>query len=231
MGARNNPKRDKLVESARKLAAAAETRHLDPGILFGHASSDDLEAYTSEMLAAASEHAAAELDAWDGTSARVTIAPVDAVEPGGIPVSVLSVTDRNMPFLYDSVMGEVTSTHRDISIAVHPILVKQEDGRFGAFDPERDGDKSKGVSHIQLHLSPVTTAQAGELIRRVETVLQQVHASIADWKPMLSLLDSAMDELKAYQAGRRKADRDETLAFLEWLRRDNFTFQIGRAHV
>ncbi len=231
MGARNHPKRDKLVENARKIAQASESRHLDPGILFGHASNDDLEAFGAEMLAEAARHAASEIDQWTGDEARVTIAPVEKVEPEGIPVSVLSVTDRNMPFLYDSVMGEVTSTHRDIFLAVHPIVVKAEDGTLTAFDPDRDGDKSRAISHIQLHLAPVTPAQAGELVKRVEMVLQQVHNAIADWKPMLSLLDSAMDELKTHQPGRRKAERDETLAFLEWLRRDNFTFLGMREYI
>ena len=128
MGARNNPKRDKLIDNARKIALAAERRHIDPGILFGHASGDDLEAYSAEMLAQSAIHAADEMDAWDGETARVTIAAVEHVQPFGEPVSVLSVTGRNMPFLYDSVMGEVTSTHRDIYLAVHPILMRREEG-------------------------------------------------------------------------------------------------------
>jgi glutamate dehydrogenase len=231
MGARNNPKRDKLVENARKVALAAESRHLDPGLLFGHASNDDLETYTAEMLAHAAIHAAGELDAWDGETARVTVASVEHVEPEGIPVSVLSVTDRNMPFLYDSVMGEVTSTNRDIFLAVHPILTRRDDGAFGPFMPDEGDDKARAVSHIQLHLAPVTPAQAEDLVRRVEGVLAQVHVAISDWQPMLALLDGAVEDLKAYQPGRRKADRDETLAFLEWLRRDNFTFLGMREYI
>ena len=51
MAARNNPKREKQIESARKIAAATGEAHLDPEILFGRASNDDLELYTPEMLA------------------------------------------------------------------------------------------------------------------------------------------------------------------------------------
>ena len=231
MGARNNPKRDKLIDNARKIAFAAERRHIDPGILFGHASGDDLEAYSAEMLAQSAIHAAGEMDAWDGETARVTIAAVEHVQPFGVPVSVLSVTGRNMPFLYDSVMGEVTSTHRDIYLAVHPILMRREEGVISAFSPDEGDDKTRSISHIQLHLATVTPAQAADLIRRVEIVLQQVRDAIADWKPMLALLDGAMAELQAHQAGRRKGDRDETLAFLEWLRRDNFTFLGMREYI
>ena len=54
---------------------------------------------------------------------------VEGIEPGGQACSVLSVTDRNQPFLFDSVMGELTSTHRDIFLVVHPIFV---------IEPEKD---------------------------------------------------------------------------------------------
>nr|WP_316650959.1 NAD-glutamate dehydrogenase [uncultured Gellertiella sp.] len=231
MGARNNPKRDKLIDTARKVALAAESRHLDPGILFGHASNDDLDIYSAEMLAQAAIHAAAEIAAFDGVTARVTIGAVETIEPDGVPVSVLSVTDCNMPFLYDSVMGEVTSTNRDIYLAVHPIISAHEDGTLGEFDPEEGEGNSRAISHIQLHLAPVTAAQGMELVKRVEMVLAQVHGAITDWKPMLALLDTAVAELQAHQPGRRKMERDETLDFLEWLRLDNFTFLGMREYI
>ena len=50
----------------------------------------------------------------------ISVETVDGIAPNGGDVSVLSVTDRNMPFLYDSIMGEVTSTHRDILLADAP---------------------------------------------------------------------------------------------------------------
>src|SRR5690242_9973310 len=128
MAARNNPKREKQIESARKIAAATGEPHLDPEILFGRASGDDLELYTPEMLALSAVHSAAEIAAWSGKTPRVSIDTVADVTPDGIAVSILSVTDHNKPFLYESVMGEVTSTYRDICMAVHPILIL-EDGK------------------------------------------------------------------------------------------------------
>lgn len=99
MAARNNPKREKQIESARKIAKATGETHLDPEILFGRASNDDLELYTPEMLALSAVHSAKELDAWNGKAPRVGIDTIAGVTPGSIAVSVLSVTDQNMPFL------------------------------------------------------------------------------------------------------------------------------------
>ncbi|MGO8147939.1 hypothetical protein AB9F42_34605, partial [Rhizobium leguminosarum] len=53
MAARNNPKREKQIESARKIAKATGEAHLDPEILFVRASNDDLELYTPGNAAGA----------------------------------------------------------------------------------------------------------------------------------------------------------------------------------
>jgi len=227
--ARTNPKREKLIEAAAKVASASGKSFLDPRILFGQASNDDLARYSAEMLALASIHTADELDKWSG-DARVSVAPIDGVTPEGIAVSVLSITDRNMPFLYESVMGEVTSSYRDVSMAVHPILPLQEDGR-PALKAAANSDAGKRLSHIQLHLAPLTEEQAEALAARVRTVLEQTHLAVGDWQPMLAKLDTVIEELAVHSAGRRAADRDEALAFLSWLRDDNFTFLGMRDYV
>ena len=217
-------KRDKRIDSARKIAEAAGDRSLDPEILFKRASKDDLEAYTPEMMALVAAHARNEIRAWDGGKPRVSIDTLPGVTPGGSPVSVIAVTEHNMPFLYDSIMGEVTSTHRDIHLAVHPILVVQPGKPITLFDPDEDVDPAHRISHIQIHLSELTPAEARELARRVGEVLDQVHQAVQDWPEMTALLDQAMHEMETHDAGRRKGDQDEALAFLRWLRDNNFTF-------
>ncbi|MFK0334151.1 NAD-glutamate dehydrogenase [Rhizobium sp. NPDC090275] len=231
MAARNNPKREKQIESANKIATAMGEHYLAPDILFGRASGDDLESYTPEMLAISAVHCAAELAAWTGNAPRVTITSLDNVEPDGVAVSVLSVTDHNMPFLYESVMGEVTSSYRDLFMAVHPILVMQPGRPPELYSPDMPGEPANRVSHIQLHLAPLTPAQSADLIERIEIVLEQVRLSVSDWKPMLDKLGTAIDELSSRNVGRRKADRDEAVAFLTWLRDANFTLLGMREYV
>ncbi|WP_368517051.1 NAD-glutamate dehydrogenase [Rhizobium sp.] len=232
MAPKTNPKREKQIEAARKIAAAAGEAHLDPEILFGRASNDDMELYSPEMLALAATHAAKELAAWSGTSPRVSIEQVAGIEPDGVAVSILSITDHNMPFLYESIMGEVTSSYRDLYMAIHPILVVEKGKQPSLYSADQPSDPAHRVSHIQLHLSPLTTAQATDLTKRIQTVLDQTHLAVSDWKPMLSRLDTVISELSTYEAaGRRKNDRDEALAFLAWLRDGNFTFLGMREYV
>ncbi|SIR21784.1 glutamate dehydrogenase [Rhizobium sp. RU35A] len=231
MPGKKNPKREKQIELARAALPEGGGLALDPEILFGRASPDDILAYTPEMLVASALHAGRELEAWAGDAPRITIVPVEGVAPNGVAVSVLTVIDRDMPFLFDSIMGEVTASHRDITLAVHPILDVQAGRRPSLYSHERSDAGSRHVSFVQIHLNPLSEEQAGALIERLRQVLDRVHSAISDWRPMLDLLDAAVSELPANGGGRRKGDREEAVSFLTWLRNGNFIFLGMREYV
>ncbi|MET0171731.1 MAG: NAD-glutamate dehydrogenase, partial [Agrobacterium vaccinii] len=219
MDTKRNPKKDKQIDAARRIATK---NALDPHLLFSRASKDDLANYTPEMLALSAEQARKALAGWDHNHALVLIEAVEGIEPAGTAVSVLTIVDRNQPFLYDSIMGEVTSSYRDLTLAVHPIL-HVENGKEPVFHPsDAPADPEHTVSLIQIHIPLLTAEQANDLEQRISKVLEQVHLAIADWQSMLARLETAITELSAIP--RKKTDRDEALAFLEWLRDDNFTF-------
>ncbi|KGD95654.1 NAD-glutamate dehydrogenase [Rhizobium sp. YS-1r] len=230
MAARQNPKREKQIESARKIAAESKGPHLDPFILFGRASNDDLENYTPEMLARSARHAAERLQAWTRIRADITVETLSGVEPNSVPVSVLTVVDRNMPFLFDSIMGEVTATHRDLFMAVHPILNLEPGKEPVLRSSEQPGNPAHHVSLIQIHIAPLNREQATALTERIRHILDQVHLAITDWASMLEVLEGAAKQLNN-SASRKKSDREEALAFLDWLRDDNFTFLGMREYV
>ncbi|HUH49418.1 MAG TPA: NAD-glutamate dehydrogenase, partial [Mycoplana sp.] len=224
MSTRSNTRREKQIDAVAAAAAKRGEKFIDPSILFGRASNDDLDIYSDEMLAATAAHAHAEIFAWDGCEPRVTVTNDAAVAPQGTPISILSVTDRNQPFLYDSVMGEVTSTHRDIHLAIHPILVIEPDQEPKLYSPDEPSDPAHRVSHIEIHLSALGTSEAASLIERIRHVLSQVHLAVGDWKPMMDTLALAVSEMAQNGSARRQAEKDEAIAFLDWLRNDNFTF-------
>ncbi|MCA1493317.1 NAD-glutamate dehydrogenase [Ensifer sp. NBAIM29] len=224
MGVKYNPKRDRHIDAARAAVGKIGVDTLPPEILFGGASNDDLDLYSPDMLALTAAHARKELARWDGGKPQVSVETVPGVAPGGTEVSIIAITERNMPFLYDSVMGEVTSTHRDIHLAIHPILLMQPGKPVKLFDPDEESDPAHRVSHIQIHLGKLTPIEERSLSKRITDVLEQVHQAVHDWPAMTALLDQVMRELEDYHASRKKSDRDEALAFLRWLRDNNFTF-------
>lgn len=144
MGAKYNPKRDKHFEAVKAAAKTLGKEILAPEILFRRASSDDIDVYTPEMLALTAAHAHRALSLRGDGQPAITVETVEGIAPGGNAVSILAVTDRNMPFLYDSVMGEVTSTHRDIHLAIHPIIVAEDGKPAKLFDPEEKATPATG---------------------------------------------------------------------------------------
>ncbi|WP_296099011.1 NAD-glutamate dehydrogenase [uncultured Agrobacterium sp.] len=232
MGYRSNPKRDKQLEKAKNLAQANGKPFIDPTTLFSRASTDDIEYYSPEMLALAASHTSSELSHWKDGRPYIGIAQVEGVSPREVPVSILTIIGGNMPFLYDSIMGEVTSSYRSLYLAIHPIMVAdaQAIGGYRLADPDTDAAQNT-ISLIQLHIAPISSQAADALKERLRFVLAQVQSAYSDWKPMLAKLDEALHELKERGSSRRKADRAEATEFLEWLRKDNFTFLGMRDYI
>ena len=65
---------------------------------------------------------------------------------------------------------------------------------------------------------------AEALKARLELVLTQVRLATRDWKPMLARLDQAISDFRYAPVPLEKEAVTEAIAFLEWLRDDNFTF-------
>ena len=224
MANKSDPRRSKRIAKAVEAARQTGQPFLDPYALFDRASNDDLARYTPQMLALAAIHAQEELSAWNRDTARITIRTREGLEVDGEPLSILAITDSNMPFIFDSVMAEVTSTFRDLHFAIHPILLLRENAPAELHTAEKQSDPSERISHIQVHLPRQTDAEMEDLIRRLKSVLDQVHATVRDWPAMLSTIETAVSELAEYAPSRRSTDKQEALAFLNWLRDNNFTF-------
>ncbi len=229
MGTRRHPKRDKQIIRIADILKQQKSKYLDPGQLLGHVSADDVLAYRPEALAAACTHAREQLSAWNGEDAHVHVGPVDALDLAGRALTVVTIVDRNMPFLYDSVMGEISNVHRDICLAAHPILSVHRAGDGAIKDISlsiggQDDEKSQKVSIIQIHIPRLAATAIEALHASLAGVLDHVHRAVADWRPMLTKMDSVVTELKNAGGSQNLAEREEALAFLDWLRDDNFTF-------
>ena len=94
-------------------------------------------------------------------------------------------------------------------------------GRAGAASATAAVDP---VSVIQVHVGPVSEDTAEALAERLGQLLGQVRAAVHDWKPMLARLDQAISEFRYAPVPLDKEAVAEAIAFLEWLRDDNFTF-------
>ena len=139
---------------------------------------------------------------------------------------LLEIVGPDMPFLVDSVMGEIAAQGFEVLAMTHPIV-----------DVRRDADGARGdegevrrESLIQVHLKPVARGRRDGLIMGVKETLGDVRMAVRDYKPMNARMRACAGALAAAAV---KADPDliaESVAFLRWLADDHFVFLGARSY-
>src|ERR1044071_5592636 len=116
--------------------------------------------------------------------------------------TLLVTINDDMPFLFDSLIAEVSATGGRLRAVFHPII-------------ERDGQP---VSVIVLVLEPVVSdAGRQALIHGAKATLAQVHVAVRDWHAMAARAREATDELKAQPPKVSSEELKDSIAFLECL--------------
>ena len=220
------------TKSASKPAPAGEKRSGAARLaafLLDRAAAEDIAGYEPGELDKAASFA------WDAVSRHRKGSSVVAIENGrhvlreGRPMTVITVVNDNMPFLFDSLLGEIADSAGEPTFVVHPVLLVKH-GRDGVSEILDEAGHSKveagadRISVVHVHVGHLSDQQAAALGGRLEKILGQVRAAFVDWKPMLARLDQAISEFRYGSVPLDKDDVTEAIAFLEWLRDDNFTF-------
>ena len=214
-------------------SAAAALALRGPGVpedflegFFGQALPEDLECYRAQELAAIAD------DAWGFFAQRTPGEPklrlVAADRAPGI--SVLDIVNDDMPFLLDSVVGELSERSLDIRLLVHPVFTVERDaaGSLLKFGGTRKGDGQR-ESFIHIHIDGLDDEAARtDLVRALENILADVRVSVQDWRPMLARARDIIADLRANPPPLPAAEIAEAIAFLEWLAADNFTLLGAR---
>ena len=131
--------------------------------------------------------------------------------------SVIEIVNDDMPFLVDSIIGELDRRNLDVHLLVHPVMPVARDasGNLVGVGAETSNSRSEAVMHIQ-----VTEQADGAVLRDLSSslgsVLADVRRAVRDWRPMRNRLADAVAELDP--------SFGETADLLRWLAEDNFTF-------
>ena len=203
--------------------------------LFGRAAPEDLTAYEAREVAALAE------EAWAFLSDRKPGAPKMRLDsrPGPIgaervkSVSVLEIVNDDMPFLLDSVLGELAEQGLEVRLVVHPVFAVERDasGVLFAFRGESAPGEA-GESFIHVHVERIEDeARRAEIVKALVQVLADVRVCVQDWKPTLARVNEVIAELKLSPPPLPVDEVAEAVQFLEWLAADNFTFLGFRSYV
>ncbi|MER9331018.1 NAD-glutamate dehydrogenase [Mesorhizobium sp. M0488] len=197
--------------------------------LLARAPAEDIAAYEVADLERAADHAGRAVARHKKGECIVAVEADPGVVRQGRPVTTITVVNDNMPFLFDSILGEVTESAGEPSLVTHPVITVRH-GKAGVEEILGDGNFARDdgshdrLSVIHVHIPRLTSEHADALTGRLRKLLGQVRAAVNDWRPMLARLDQAISEFRYSAVPLEKKSVAEAIAFLEWLRDDNFTF-------
>jgi glutamate dehydrogenase len=202
-------------------------------LLYARDGQGGLDALPAEWLAANAREALEFISDKPRRRHKIRARRSPANGKGAVPEgSVVEILNDDMPFLVDSVLGELTARGLAVRLLLHPIFKAERDksGHLqsitGAGD--RSWDDGHQESYIAVHLRPLADAEARDLVAALSDILGQVRVVVADWRAMLRQLETGRKQLEVTHGGLSPEVQAEAIAFLQWLEQANFTFLGAR---
>jgi glutamate dehydrogenase len=140
--------------------------------------------------------------------------------------AVVEIVNDDMPFLVDSISGEIDRHGLSVHLVIHPVVRVLRDDKGALKGIAKDGDRSAlAESMMHIELDQVTAADVVTALQRgIEGVLAAVRVAVADWKSVCTRAREVVDELEA-KPPKLPADEIHTARdFLAWLLDNHFTF-------
>ncbi|MEZ5812585.1 MAG: NAD-glutamate dehydrogenase [Rhizobiaceae bacterium] len=198
-------------------------------LLFNRAPEEDVSRYDRKSLALTAEHAFRATKQHRKNKSVVVVDNDTNVRCDGRPVTIITVVNDNMPFLFDSIIGAITAEMGEPSLVLHPVI-EVVHGRAGITEftgkatpgVKREGFDSISVMHV--HTAAMPAENSRQIADALEEILKQVRATVNDWRPMLARLERMITDYRYNPPPLKSETLEEAVAFLEWLRDDNFTF-------
>jgi glutamate dehydrogenase len=137
--------------------------------------------------------------------------------------SVLETNTADLPFLVDSVTAELQARGLGIVRVLHPIVGTERgpDGGIARVLHPGGATATESVMHFELdrRLSPEELADLEDAVR---AVLADVRRVVRDFDAMRARIDAMADVARAAAERYEEDEIEEVVAFLNWLRADNF---------
>jgi glutamate dehydrogenase len=221
---------DGVLRTLRGAPAAARFAAL----LYGDSVPDGLGPVSPAWLAGNAEAAFAFVGEKPRPGHRVRIRRA-AADGSSEDLVVVEILNDDMPFLVDSMLGELQARGLGVRQLLHPTFKTERDpaGRLQAILGPGDQDWGDGrqESYIAIYLKAALSEGAqADLAGTLSAILDEVRAAVTDWRPMLELARAAARRLEETPPRLPAAEVGEAVAFLRWLADGHFTFLGAREY-
>jgi len=143
-------------------------------------------------------------------------------------VAVLEISNDDMPFLVDSILGELQARGLGVCALLHPIFKTDRDDAGHLRKILGPGDQNWNDGHqesyIAVLLKALPAGAGADVVAAISAILGEVGVVVGDWGKMRQRLEAAIAEFDSVPPPVAADLRTEALAFLNWLAKDNFTF-------
>jgi glutamate dehydrogenase len=187
---------------------------------------EDLRAHEPADLAAV---ALAHLDLGRNRSgSRVLIElapPLDPAASTAAHRAIVRVVSTDMPFLVESIGMVFSQMDIGVHLIVHPVLNVKRDarGRLRAVSDDAQGTRQESWQLMEID-RPRDEAQSRELLRRLNTALDDVRKAVADFRRMLERVRAVAHDLERPNQPVPRSHSAEARALLSWMHDGHFVF-------
>ena len=192
-------------------------------LLFQGAVEDDLARYDAARLASL---AASSLDFLEFRKAGRP--KVRITNPETLPdVSVIEIANDDMPFLVNSVLGALAEAGHEIQLMLHPVLNVARDTSGKLVTLEEKFSPTSALtreSFMHIHVTRIDATAHGRLSEALERILSDVRIAVLDWQAMQARLKEALADYRTNPPPIPVDNLTESIAFLQWLLDNHFTF-------
>ncbi len=153
--------------------------------------------------------------------------PQTAAHPWDSSHTVIAIVNDDMPFLVDSVTGELARRELKIHVVLHPqIAVKRDAGGHLVELLASRGDEGAVNESFMLFEVDAQSAQATlvDLETAILKLLADVRTVVGDWGTMCQSTRRVLRELEENPPPLADEDVAEAIEFLRWVEDQHFTF-------
>ncbi len=143
-------------------------------------------------------------------------------------VTAIDIVNDDMPFLVDSTLALLNELGVEISFLLHPVIKVKRDASGALLSVHGLHETITGLareSFMHIHLARIEDVTLLETISRgLETTLNDVRLAVLDWQAMQQRLRLAIAGYHQSPPPVPLDDLTESIAFLQWLLDNHFTF-------
>ncbi|WP_409423165.1 NAD-glutamate dehydrogenase [Pseudoalteromonas sp. RW-H-Ap-1] len=148
--------------------------------------------------------------------------------------TIVEIITKDMPFLVDSVRMAMTRENIASHLLLHSPLKIQRDKKdkisgLSSLKAEQESTSTKTVFFIEIDRQ-TDTSVIESFKKELESVLVDVSIAVDDWQPIREKLIAVSKSLPKSHKDKSDNEINETVEFLDWLVKDNFTLMGYRQY-